>query len=337
MNALKIIRAGLQDTIQDNGRIGYQQFGMPVAGAADSLAFQLANILIGNNPNCAAIEVTLKGPSITFLERTVIAVAGAPFPLKLNGKPIHMWGPLIVMSGDHLEFGTCRSGLRAYLALRGGVMVSKILESHSTYLRGQLGGIAGRRLQDGDIIQVYPYHGVNHAVTFNDTSVYAKRLSPYISWLAPYHKLNISQPASLRLTPTVHTELLTVDAMTHYTESSFQVTSQLDRMGVRLAEVHTTKPILTETNSSLVSDPLPIGSVQIPGDGNPIIMLTDRQPTGGYLKLGTVTAVDIPHVAQLRPGQAIRFSFISIEEGQQLLKEQARFLTTIKQTLGAFI
>lgn len=325
MELIKVIKAGLQDTIQDNGRVGYQQFGMPVAGAVDPFAQQVANLLVGNEANLPLLEFTLTGPTLSFLAKGRVALTGAPFPLKLNGRAVSMWSAFQVEPGDVLQIGSCATGFRGYLALQGGFQVEQKLGSASTYLRGELGGVSGRHLQELDVLKGYPVKNL---------PLRTIRLSPYITWLS--HYIQHPKLITIRLTPSVHTDNFTKEAIAYYTEAQFKVTPQLDRMGVRLACAQPHPGESYPNTASLVSDPLPIGSVQIPGDHQPIIMLADRQPTGGYPKLGTVTAVDLSKVAQLRPGQVIRFSFISIEEGQQLLQEQNDVLNSLRRFLFYF-
>lgn len=306
---LKIIKNGLQTSIQDLGRIGFQKYGVIASGAMDTYSHRVANLLVGNKENEATIEITLIGPVIHFEEDAFIALCGGDLSPAINGQPIHMWQTTAVPKDSVLSFGAPRSGCRAYLAIAGGIDVPHIMGSKSTYLRAAIGGFQGRTLQAGDFIKAGP--------------ISRERSSSLLEAIISKPVWRIQAPSYFD-EPVVHMmpgrqfELFDDNSKKRIFTESFVVSSHSDRMGYRLEG----SPLALAEPKELISEAVAFGSIQVPSDGNPIVLLADRQTTGGYPKIGQVASADLPLIAQLKAGDRIRFKEISLEEAQRLYLEQ---------------
>jgi KipI family sensor histidine kinase inhibitor len=295
----EVSSGGLLTTVQDLGRHGMQQFGVPVAGAMDEYAFRVGNLLVGNAETAAGLEITLAGPVLRFTVRTCLAITGGDLCPCLNGTVVPMWTLLSVEPGDILTFSGRRSGCRAYLALAGGIRVPSVMGSRSTYLRGQLGGLDGRSLRAGDSLPGIP------AGTDLDGAV--GRTIP--GELIPEYPGEIK----VRVLPGPQDDHFPAESWQVFLGSSYQVGSESDRMGYRLDG----PTIRHQGGADIISDGLPLGAIQVPGHGSPIVMLADRQTTGGYAKMACVIGADLPKLAQLMPGN--RISFVAVGEAEARL------------------
>ncbi|RKO65860.1 biotin-dependent carboxyltransferase family protein [Desulfofundulus salinus] len=318
MAVLKVEKPGMLTTIQDLGRHGFQEFGMPVAGAADEFSFKLANMLVRNRPEEAALELTLAGPTLKVLEEGVIAITGADMGPQLNGRPLVMWEAVLVYPGDVLSFGWSRQGCRAYLAVAGGINVPPVMGSKSTYLRGSIGGFEGRALRGGDIISSgVPSYPLDELV---GRSIPPEYISSY----------NGKWEVRVVLGP--QDDYFTAKGIQTFLQSEYKVTPECDRMGCRLEG----PPIEHQKGADIISDGIPAGAVQVPGHGQPIIMLADRQTTGGYAKIATVISSDLWKVAQAKPGDIIHFRAVTLPEAHQayrIYRERLQSLPTVIQIL----
>jgi antagonist of KipI len=315
IEVFEVLEPGMLTTIQDLGRYGFSQFGVPSSGALDALSLRIGNLLVGNKEEEASLEITVMGLKLKAAREVVIAITGGDLSPNLNGEPLDMWRTHILVEGDIITFKKLRTGCRSYLAMNGGIIVPKIMGSRSTYLSGRFGGIEGRALRRGDIL-------------------YAPNLSP------PLDKLGLRFPSDWL--PSLEKEVLLKVILGpqdhHFTEkgfqtfysSAYQVTPQCDRMGVRLeGQKIERRPNVEE---SIISEGLIPGAIQVPGDGKPIIILTELV-TGGYTKIATIISTDLPKVAQLKPGDRIRFKPISIEEAHLLFREQEERLSRFKSLI----
>lgn len=297
MDAMEVRRPGLLTTVQDRGRFGYQKFGVPVSGAADETALRVANALVGNPQDAAGLEMTALGPQLRFLADAVVALSGAEVEADLDGRPVPRYESLRVRAGQDLDIRACTRGLRAYLAIAGGLDVPVLLGSRSTCLVAGFGGFRGRPLAAGDVLAVGP-----------PPRDLRGRGAPE-AW-RPRHE----SPVRLRVVLGPQEDAFSEEGRRTFLESEYRVSPQADRMGCRLEG-----PAVAHTGSAdIVSDWIPPGAVQVPGDGKPIILLADRQTTGGYAKIATVITPDIGLAAQLRPGEALRFRAVSVAEAQQV-------------------
>ena len=270
MDAIEVLDGGLLTTVQDRGRCGYQRYGVPVSGAMDPFALRAANMLVGNPDSAAGLEVTLLGPRLRFLADATIAVTGADLGGVLDGRPIARWSPVRVPASSVLSFDGARDGVRAYLAIAGGLDVPLVLGSRSTYLRSRLGGFEGRALKAGDILRVLepasrlpagpPVPGAGFSIpVYGHSHVLRIVLGPQDDWFTE---------AGLRT----------------FLASTYTVTPQSDRMGTRFSGPR----IEHRAGADIVSDGTPLGAVQVAGDGVPIVLAADRGTAGGYTKIATV-------------------------------------------------
>jgi antagonist of KipI len=296
-------------TVQDLGRPGYQRFGMVVAGAMDAFALQAANMLAGNPPQEAAIELALGGASMRALRDCVLGIAGADLSADLDGRPIGPWQSVAIRAGQVLSFGAPRVGVWTYVAPAGGLAVPRVMGSKSTYLRAKVGGLAGRRLQGGDVLS-----------TETPGSGRAGR-SLAIQLIPAY-----ADHAKARVVPGPQETAFTPAAMETFLSTPYEVTRQADRMGYRLRG----QALALAASADILSDALVAGAVQVTPDGQPTVLMADRQTIGGYAKIATVISADLPRVAQLRPGQKVSFRAVSVEEAQDLAAEQERVLARIQ-------
>ncbi len=299
-------------TIQDLGRPGYQQFGVPTSGALDNYAFRVGNLLVGNAEGAAALEITLLGCQLRALQETLIAITGADLAATANGVPAPAWESLSLKQGDVLSFPRLGSGCRAYLAVAGGIAVPEVMQSVSTFTKAGIGGFEGRPLRKGDVLRA------NKSVA----PVKAARIpSEYI----PVYGKQIT----LRVILGPQDDLFTGDGISTFLHSDYIVSAQADRMGYRLEGPR----IQHSQGADIISDGIPLGAVQVPGDGLPIILLVDRQTTGGYTKIATVISVDISRIAQAKPGDKINFQQVDEEQAVALLKKYEQQIEAIKSCL----
>jgi len=299
MTVLYVEKPGLLTTVQDLGRHGFQAYGLPAAGAADPYALQLANVLAGNDPGEAALEMTLAGPVLRVLAGGLVAVAGADLEARRNGSPLPLWETVAVQSGDVLSFGGARRGCRAYLALGGGVAVPEVLGSRSTYLRCRLGGLEGRALRAGDRVASREETG----------RIFRRVPAPFVPEYGASH--------TVRVVPGPQDDHFTPAGVQAFLTGEYRVANDSDRMGCRLAG-----PAIEHRPgmADIVSDGVPPGAVQVPGHGQPIVLLADRQTTGGYPKIACVVSTDLWRLAQAKPGDSIRFVPVSLDEAHRLYR-----------------
>lgn len=296
-------------SVQDLGRNGWQAFGITVGGAMDFTAARLANIVLGNNENEAVLEMTLTGPSLKFTEDAVISIFGAFMSPTLHNMDIRHGKPVQIKKGEVLTFGTAQKGARCYLAVKGGLTILEVLNSKSTNFKAEIGGLHGRCLEVGDVLPL-------KRSFFSDTS-----------WGLSYKLENyISHSKPIRFTRGRQYDWFNTESRQAFTESPFTISSASDRMGYRL---HGT-PIYLAEKRELTTEGTAFGSVQIPPNGQPIILMADRQPTGGYPKIGEVISCDLPRLSQMRPGEKVHFEEISLKEAQQALLTYHRELATLR-------
>ena len=314
---LEIVSPGLLTTVQDLGRFGYQRYGIPVCGALDSVSLRIANILVGNRDHMAGLEMTAIGPTIRFMEDTTIAVVGADLEPTLDRSSMAAWESVRAAAGSVLSFGAPRDGLRAYLAVEGGIEVPIVMNSRATDTRGEFGGFEGRALSAGDILSTgYSPHPVAYL---------PNRLPPGISRHPTY-----GQQFTIRVVLGPQDDAFTEEGISTLLNSEYTVSNDADRTGCRL-EGPTIEHI---SSGDIVSDGTSLGSVQVPGNGTPIILLSDRGTTGGYTKIATVISADIGLLAQAMPGARIRFLEVSVEEAHEIFWEQERMIAEIKSFVG---
>lgn len=304
MQAIRVIAPGLQTTVQDSGRIGYQEVGVPTSGPLDCVSFRLSNALVGNLRNTPALEMLIQGPTCEVLADSIrVALVGCGASMEVrSGDPATIpCGQSVRFSrGDVFRIGPLGDSVCAYLAIEGGLDVPTVLGSASTYVRGAIGGFQGRRLQKDDIVPVRLA-----AVEKRGERALRQPLD-----------LGFDQPVRVVLGP--QADYFTDDAVRTFLSSEYVVSTQADRMGFRLNGT----ALAHAKGYNIVSDGLVPGSIQVPGSGRPIIMMVDNQTTGGYPKIATVISADIPVVGRRRPGRPIRFVTVEVRKAELLRREQ---------------
>lgn len=325
---LHVVRAGLYTTVQDLGRFGHQSRGIGQGGAMDALAVRLANALVGNTPGTAALELTLTGPTLRFAVDTLIAVTGAALAPAVDGQPIPERHAVLVRAGHELSFGGGGAGCRAYLAVAGGIDVPLVLGSRSTNVRGGFGGHDGRPLRAGDTLPV-------GAPSADARQLMRRLVARAGAWTADRAQLATAltaaylQAPALRLLLGAEHDRLTEASQVALFAETFRVGAQSDRMGYRLEG-----PTLALTAPmEMTSEGVAWGTVQLPPDGHPIVLLADRQTTGGYPVIGHVITADLPAAAQLRPGDRFRFTATTLDQAQQLQQDRERAVALAIQAL----
>ena len=304
---IKVIAPGWFSTVQDAGRWGYQAYGMPVAGAMDRYAYRVANLLAGNRRGAAALELTMLGGVFQFQQACLIAIAGADMSAHLDGVRIANWSAVRVPAGGVLALGYALTGCRAYLAVKGGIDTPLVLGSRSTYIRAGVGGLGGRALRTGDVL---PASRLGSA-GIGPTALPGELVPSY------EHEIRLK----VMLGP--QDDLFRAEAIRTFFESSYTVSNEADRMGFRFEG----PKIPHADRVEIISDALPEGAVQVPPHGMPIVMMADRQTTGGYPKIATVIGPSLPFLAQGRPGDRVCFERSSEEEALAALRlEEQRCL-----------
>jgi len=311
----RVLHPGQLATVQDGGRRGHQQEGIPVAGPMDEVALRIGNLLVGNDEGAAALETTLVGPTLRFDEQVLIALAGADLGMSADGVKLPLCRPICIHGGTTLSAASAMRGCRGYIAIAGGIEVPEVLGSRSTYVRAALGGFEGRAMRRGDVFPIGNPSELSRRIA---ASVIASRGGGRVAiarWsasptLIPFY----TSAAVIRVLEGAHAPLLTTESARQFWSAEFLVGAQSDRMGYRLEGC--TLELTTPTE--LLSEGVAFGTVQLPPGGNPIVLMADRQTTGGYPRIGEVASVDLPLLAQLKPGDRLRFRPISLDEAQRL-------------------
>lgn len=300
--ALKIINPGLFTTVQDLGRYGYESYGITPAGAMDYESYYIANALLDNDFTCSVLELTLYGVTFEVQHSTSMATAGGKMELFINDDPFNIGASIDLVKGDIVKFGGVKEGARTYVAFSGGLDLPKELESYATHTRSSMGGFKGRVLKTDDIL---PVKGkiVNHNFSKTTKEFASGNEIRFI----PGQQYNRFADANIQT----------------FTGSEYTVTKDSDRMGCRLDG----PAIEAADEHDILSEPTQFGSIQVPKNGQPIILLADRQTAGGYKKIGTVAKVDLPKIAQKKPGEKITFIEISVDEATLLYKASLKALT----------
>ncbi len=315
MSSVRVVFPGFLTTVQDFGRVGYQRFGVPTAGVFDRYSAGVANWLAGNPASAAVLEMTFLGPTLIADCPLQAAIAGGRVTASLDGQPLAEYQSFSWQPGQTLVIGSLQAGARAYLAVSHGWQVPPVMGSSSTYLRAAIGGHQGRQLQAGDRLTVQP-----------------------LTVEPPYHRLprafwpTLGRSARLRYLPGPQDDHFSVAELAAFQQHSYQLAPQSDRMGVRLQG-----PAIRPEQPDIVSDAIALGSIQIPQDGQPIVMGPDHQTTGGYPKIGTVLSSDMDLLAQLRPGDSISWQPVSVDEARRIYLRTAAYRQQVQQVISGQI
>ena len=338
--SIKVINGGLMTTVQDSGRYGMQAGGMQVSGVMDYPAALLANLLVGNEADArnapfsasmpAVLESTYAGPELEFEQDVLVAVTGGMPEIQIDGVKAAPYRALVVHKGQKMKVCGQKHGMRAYIAIAGGIDVPKVLGSRSTNLKLKLGGCQGRKLMAGDILPIgaaqdyaqRALHGQAFLRQADEAYAQAQRM-----WIYLEHN-----PMTVHVVPGPQEEYFSQEALAKFSQAVYTISNESDRMGCRLSG----PPVEKILQQDLITDGIVFGSIQIPPNGQPIIMLADHQTTGGYPKLATVATVDLPLLAQAMPGTQMKFQFIAVQAAQKKLVEWAkawqRMAEEIRQT-----
>lgn len=311
--SIEVLHPGLLTTVQDLGRTGYQRFGVSVSGAVDPRSAAVANILAGNPDGEAVLECTVLGPQLRFDAPAVIAVTGADLGPTLDGVPVENYRALRVQAGQTLRFTGPKCGCRAYLAVSGGLDVPEVMGSRSTYMKAKIGGWHGRKLEKGDVLPL-------RAPETEPKALENRALAPEFRGRSEY---------TLRVVMGPQDDAFTPGGVSAFLSGVYTVTPEFDRMGCRMEG-----PEIEHNGSAdILSDGIAFGAVQVPDSGQPIVMLADRQTTGGYTKIANVISADFRILGQLKSGDRVRFEKVSLAAAQEALLAQRASLRLLRHVL----
>jgi antagonist of KipI len=324
---ISVLKPGLLTTVQDLGRPGYQQFGIVVGGALDAFSTRVANLILGNDANAAVLEMAQTGPELNFENETVVAWCGADFDARIGSEPMPRDRPVRIAAGETLSFGFACSGLRAWLAVAGGIDVPLVMGSRSTYRRAGIGGQEGRPLIAGDTLAIgAPNERSSHLLA--SLRAAGRRVA---SWtVRPQTLGGAVVDGTMRAMPGPEWDWFTAESQKAFFSADWRATNEADRMGVRLVG-----PVLELVKPrEMISSAVNTGIVQVPPSGQPIILLPSRQSVGGYPRMAAMAAVDVGRFTQLRPGDSVRFQKITLSTAHELHLARERDLALIRMGLA---
>lgn len=310
--SITVLNPGLLTTVQDMGRVGYQQFGVSVSGVMDPRAAATANILAGNPEDEAVLECTMLGPQLRFDGANTIAITGGDLGASLDGQPVPTYRAVAVQAGQTLRFQGPKTGCRAYIAFAGGLDIPLVMGSRSTYMKAKISGLEGRKLQKGDVIG---FRAPGTPKNLSERYIYPEF---------------IPRPGyTIRVVMGPQDDAFTQKGVATFLGETYSVTNEFDRMGYRMDG-----PVIEHvTDGNIISDGIAFGAIQVPTEGKPIIMMADQQTTGGYTKIANVISADFRLLGQLKAGDKVKFEKVSIQEAQQALLNQRAALRTLRRAL----
>ena len=302
---LEVLRAGLQSTVQDQGRFGYAHLGVSASGAADNFALRIGNMLVGNPKQYAGIEMTIIGDQYRFKSDAYIALTGSEFEAELDNKPIPFWQGWPINKGQILDIRSTKTGARCYLCVAGGINVEDVMGAKTTHLTSGMGGVHGRILKKQDELDfgsldnsIKPVQGINEPMTTDNKII---RVTKGRQWLW-FHK----------------------NQKNKFFQHQYRVTDLSNRMGLRLIG-----NAINNKKGEIITAGIPLGAIQIPGDGQPIISFVEHQTTGGYPVIANIISADIRKVGQLKPGDCFQFELTSINTAEKLKVDQEKFIHSL--------
>jgi antagonist of KipI len=327
---IRVGKPGLLSTIQDLGRYGSQKYGVIASGAMDAFAHQSANILVGNPELEATLEMTVIGPILLFDSDTLISICGADMFPTINSISVPMWRPVLIRAGEILQFGASRLGCRCYLGIAGGFDVPMEMNSYSTYLRAGIGGLAGRALKEGDQLPCKTPSSLGRQIMSKVFSISGQGAFVSVPWFISNHiKPPYESNPTIRVIEGPQFNWFDQESISNFVSKPFRIQPQSDRMGYRIEG----PPLTLTKRRELLSEAVTFGTVQVPPDGNPIVLMADRQTTGGYPKIAQVVSVDLPLLAQAQIGSWISFEFISLREAQEMKLMLSMDLDLLKKSI----
>ncbi|MBC8006498.1 MAG: biotin-dependent carboxyltransferase family protein [Prolixibacteraceae bacterium] len=327
--SITVLKPGMLSTLQDGGRYGFQHLGVPVSGAMDFFSHRIANILAANGAGEATLEITLRGPRLRFDEDALIALCGADLSPSIDGIPAPEGKAIRVQAGAVLDFGDSVAGCRAYLAIHGGFDVPVVMGSRSTYDTAHIGGLEGRALRRGDVLplgsatsSVYP--GLARTLAASKRSFAAPK------WAVNQHIEKLGRSLQIvRILAGRHWDAFPTASREGLTAQVFRIAPDSNRMGCRLDGADDIAGGVGE----ILSEAVTFGTIQVPPSGKPIVLMADRQTVGGYPKIAEVVSVDLHLLAQLRPGDRLRFELVSLAQAQALWLKREQEIITIREAV----
>jgi biotin-dependent carboxylase-like uncharacterized protein len=310
LKALRVVKPGVSTTVQDQGRAGLMRYGLPPSGAMDQLSYRIGNLLVGNQETSASLEIQVYGLRVEAMTTVTVAITGADLCPVLNGDPVGLWSGIEMQQGDVLDFKRRRTGLWAYLAIRGGFDFPELLGARSTFLRGKI----GEEIREGDIL----------AIQDDRSTEKPRNASLPESFVPDFHD---DDPIRVILGP--QEDCYTAEGIRTFLESEYKITPLSDRLAFRLEG----SPIEVAKGPGIISEAIPRGSIQVPGNGQPIVLLRDAQVSGGYGKIASLITVDMDRLARRVPGTSVRFKEVSREEAVDLLSKNETQIKRIKEFL----
>jgi len=304
--SINVLKNGLQTTVQDLGRNGYAHFGISASGAADALSLRIGNLLVGNPGGSAGLELTMLGGTYLFNAEAFITISGSLFEATIDGKAFPHQEGVYIHAGQTLAVGPTMSGARCYLCVRGGIDVPVHLSSKTTHVVSGIGGHKGRSIQKGDMLNIGNMNDVSQPILLKE-------------------KLYIDT-SIMRITSGLQSDWFSDDTWSQFTSKPFTVSELSNRMGIRLEG----KPIHSSKGNEILTEGIPLGAVQLPGNGQPIISFVEHQTTGGYPKIANVITADLCKVGQLKPGDRFTFQQVTIEEAETLRLKQESYVQKLK-------
>ena len=296
--SIRILNPGLQTTIQDLGRNGYSHYGVSSSGAADDLSFRLGNLIVGNKENLAAIEMTLLGGDYKFDIDANISLTGSKFDAKIEGESLHFYKNIPIQSGQLLSVGQSLQGSRCYLAVRGGIDINDVLSAKTTHLTSKIGGVDGRSLKKDDVLIIGEEQKLLNPIKINEML-----------------DINMSK---LLIIKGLQSNYISKSTWKIFLNQEYIVSNLSNRMGIRLEG----NSLKLDNENEIITEGVPLGAIQLPSNGYPIISFVEHQTTGGYPKIANVISSELHKVGQLKPGDKFQFELVSLEEAEALRHER---------------
>ena len=300
--SIRILNPGLQTTIQDLGRNGYSHYGVSSSGAADDLSFRLGNLIVGNKENLAAIEMTLLGGNYKFDIDANISLTGSKFDAKIEGESLHFYKNIPIQSGQVLSIGQSLQGSRCYLAVRGGIDINDVLSAKTTHLTSKIGGVDGRSLKKDDVLIIGEEQKLLNPIIINEML-----------------DINMSK---LLIIKGLQSNYISKSTWKIFLNQEYIVSNLSNRMGIRLEG----NSLKLANKNEIITEGVPLGAIQLPSNGYPIISFVEHQTTGGYPKIANVISSELHKVGQLKPGDKFQFELVSLEEAEALRHEREFYI-----------
>ena len=331
--SITVLNPGLLTIIQDLGRNGYQKYGVIVSGAMDTYDMRLSNIIVGNEESEGVLEITMMGPLLELKKGTLFSITGADISPTINNKIVPMGRPVYLKEDCTLKFGACKTGSRSYLSVAGGFEVPIVMDSKSTYLRAELGGFKGRALRKNDNLKVGIKNTISSKIIEKLKEIKNEDSFIASSWYVKDYNIKNSEGTVIRVFEDRQFKKISEESINNFFNSEFVIDIKSDRMGYRLNG----PKIELKEKLEMISEEVSVGTIQIPPDGNPIILLADSQTAGGYPKIAHVALVDIPKIVQLKANNKVTFKKITLEEAEKLYFEKEKYISDIKKSIKLIV